>query len=226
MPSSSGPSTSNRHGKPSLYLWRPSPLPSRHINPHEWRNLARETRETATPPPSSTESPRSDPYKNPRILSITEEQESSPEPPRRRQRLRRWRSGQEGRPPGRRPPEERARTALGAAATARPPPRAAPRRRLPARARRPRRQTGKGRRAPRAGARAGYEARRVVTGRPEQRLELAHFGAGGQHDARPVDGVISLWSRRRGRRRGRRSFQDDRGQLRRRRRARGGHVWG
>ena len=150
-----------------------------------------------------------------------EEQESSPEAARRRQRLCRWRSGQEGRPPGRGPPEERARTALGAAARTWPPPRAAPRRRLPARPRRPRREAREGRRAPRA----GYEARRVVTGRPEQRLELLDLRARRQHDAWPVDGVISLWSRCRRRSR-RRRFQDDRGQLRRRRRARGGHVWG
>ena len=149
-----------------------------------------------------------------------EEQESSPEAPRRRQRLRRRRSGQEWRPPGRGPPEERARTALGATARTWPPPRAAARRRLAARARRPGRQTGKGRRAPRA----GYEARRVVTGRPEQRLELADFWGSRQHDARPVHGIVPFRGRcwRWGCRRS--SFQDDRGQLRRRRRARGGHV--
>ena len=84
-----------------------------------------------------------------------EEQESSPEAARRRQRLCRWRSGQEGRPPGRGPPEQGART-FGSAATAWPPPRAAARRRLPAWARRPRRQAREGRRAPRAGARAGH----------------------------------------------------------------------
>ena len=59
-------------------MFQPSPLPSRHINPVEWRNLARETRETRSLPLSSTESPQSDPYKNLRIRSITEEQQPLP----------------------------------------------------------------------------------------------------------------------------------------------------
>ena len=71
-------STSNPQKKLYLHVFQPSPLPSRHINPVEWRNLARETRETRSLPLSSTESPQSDPYKNLRIRSITEEQQPLP----------------------------------------------------------------------------------------------------------------------------------------------------
>ena len=44
---------------------------SRHINPRDRLLAARETRETRSPPPSSTESPQSDPYKISRPRSIT-----------------------------------------------------------------------------------------------------------------------------------------------------------